>query len=148
MWALTSKFKEVDEIDLKILKILRENSRISFTKLAKVLGISESSVRKRVNRLIRLGIIRKFTIEYRLDNEIKAAILVRTSPSEPVFKISNIILNMKCVDKVYEVTGDNDILVMVKGLSIDDINKCIDEIRAIEGVTSTNTMIILRTWSK
>ena len=138
----------LDSIDLNLLKLLKENSRMSYAKLAEILGISESAVRKRVNRLKRLGIIKKFTIEYELINEVRAAILVKTSPPKPVPEISSNIIKIEGVESVYEVTGDNDILVMVRVQSIEEVNRCIDRIRSIEGVAGTNTMIILRVWSK
>ena len=138
----------LDSIDLKLISVLKENSRISFAKLAEALGLSESAVRKRVNKLRNMGIIKKFTIEYELINEVKAVILVKTVPPRPVPEISNEIIKIEGVEAVYEVTGDNDILVMVRVGSVDEVNRCIDEIRSIKGVTSTNTMIILRVWSK
>ncbi len=44
------------------------------------------------------------------------------------------------MDSVYEVTGDNE-------SNIDAVNRCIDKIRSIPEVASTNTLIILRSWS-
>jgi len=143
-----NKQYELDNVDLEIIKILKENSRISFAKLAEALGLSESAIRKRVNKLRRSGIIKKFTIEYELANEVRAVILVKTTPPKPVPEVSSNIIKIDGVEAVYEVTGDNDILVMIRVNSINDVNRCIDQIRSIKGVASTNTMIILRVWSK
>ncbi len=137
----------IDEVDMKLLKLLKENSRMSYARLADVLGISESAVRKRVNKLRKSGVIRKFTIEYELANEVRAVILVKTTPPKPVPEVSSQIIKIEGVETVYEVTGDNDILVMVRVQSIAEVNKCIDKIRSIPGVASTNTMIILRVWT-
>ncbi|PUA32490.1 MAG: AsnC family transcriptional regulator [Zestosphaera tikiterensis] len=139
--------ERIDEIDMKLIKLLKENARMKYSSLALELGISESAVRKRLRKLVSLGIIKKFTIEYVVPNEVRAAILIKTSPLKPVPEVSKEIVKIEGVDTVYEVTGDNDILVIVKAPSIDAINKCIDKIRAIPGVASTNTLIILRSWS-
>jgi len=48
------------------------------------------------------------------------------------------------VEAVYEVTGEYDIAVLVRGMGISYINRCIDSIRSIQGVVATYTMIILR----
>jgi DNA-binding Lrp family transcriptional regulator len=131
---------------VKLLQLLRENARAPYSLLAKELGISESAVRKRIAKLVRKGVIRRFTIEYSLENEVRAAILVKTSPQAPVPEVSKEILKIRWVEAVYEVTGEYDILAMIRATSIRDINDCIDRIRAVKGVTGTYTLIVLRTW--
>ncbi|MEL9940420.1 MAG: HTH-type transcriptional regulator LysM [Ignisphaera sp.] len=136
----------LDELDLKLLRLLKENARTPYSKLAKELGISESAVRKRISRLIKTGIIKKMTIEYELENEVKAIILVKTQPPIPVPEVSKNILKIPGVEAVYELTGEYDILAIIRASGVDMINKFIDEIRTIPGVISTYTMIVLRTW--
>jgi Lrp/AsnC family transcriptional regulator for asnA, asnC and gidA len=53
----------MDEKDRKIIEMLSEDARTPFTEIAKTLGVSEATVRKRVDSLEREGVIRKFTIE-------------------------------------------------------------------------------------
>ncbi|KSW11857.1 AsnC family transcriptional regulator [Pyrodictium occultum] len=136
----------IDEIDMKLLRLLRDNARMSYVRLAQELGLSESAVRKRITKLIKTGVIKKFTIVYDTGSEIRAFILVRTQPPVSVPEVSKKILSLDLVEAVYEVTGDYDILVMVRGEKIDDVNKCIDYIRSIPGVSGTNSMIVLRQW--
>jgi DNA-binding Lrp family transcriptional regulator len=49
------------------------------------------------------------------------------------------------VEVVYEITGQYDIAAIIAAPAIAEINKCIDDIRKIEGVSDTNTVIILKT---
>lgn len=133
----------IDEIDREIIEILKRNSRTSYTLIAKKLGLSEAAVRKRINKLIKRGIIRRFTIEYTLRNEIKAAVLVKTLPQVPVFKISKEIASLHGVDHVYEITGEHDILAIIRADNVLALDSIINSIRNIDGVASTNTMIIL-----
>ena len=136
----------LDETDYKLLRLLRENARMSYSRLAQELGLSESAVRKRLSKLIKMGVIKKFTIIYDTGNEIRAFILVRTQPPVSVPEVSEKMLKLEHVEAVYEVTGDYDILVVVRGETIEDVNKTIDYIRAIPGVAATNSMIVLRQW--
>lgn len=136
----------LDNTDLKLLQLLKENARASYASLARELGISESAVRKRIAKLVKMGVIKRFTIEYSLGNEIRAVILVKTSPQVPVPDISQEILKLRWIEAVYEVTGEYDILAMIRANSIKDINDCIDKIRAIKGVSGTYTLIVLRAW--
>ena len=46
---------------------------------------------------------------------------------------------------IYEITGQYDIAVIIVAPTIAEINKYIDEVRKIEGVSDTNTVIILKT---
>ena len=52
----------IDDIDNKIIKILINSSRISNTKIAKLLNISEASVRKRIKKIIKTGIIKNLQL--------------------------------------------------------------------------------------
>ena len=49
------------------------------------------------------------------------------------------------IEKIYEVTGEYDIVMVSSGSSIDGINKIIEDVRKIYGVEKTNTIIVLRT---
>jgi len=136
----------LDKIDLTIINILRKNARTPYTEIAKKLRLSEAAIRKRIDKLIKMGVIRRFTIDVSLENEIKAIILVKVNPPTPVSEVSKRIIKFNGVDVVYEITGDHDIAVIVHGQSMLEINKYIDMIRDIKGVAGTNTMIVLRAW--
>ncbi|EWG07402.1 MAG: asnC family transcriptional regulator [Candidatus Aramenus sulfurataquae] len=137
---------KVDDKDLKILEFLKKNARTPYTIIAKELKISEAAVRKRIEKLIRQDVIKRFTIEYELENEVKAIVMVKSTPQIPTPEISKKIVKISGVETVYETTGDYDIIVIVRGINIASINKTIDEIRSIQGVVGTNSTIILRTW--
>jgi DNA-binding Lrp family transcriptional regulator len=105
-------------------------------------------VRKRIARLRRAGIIKRFTIDYTLPHEVRAIILVKTTPPTPVPEVARRIAAIEGVDTAYEVTGEIDIVAVVTRQDIEGINDVIDRIRNVEGVVSSNTMIILKDWVK
>ncbi len=53
---------EIDSLDVEILKILQNDSRIPFTQIAKLLQVPDTTVHFRVRKLVERGIIRKFTV--------------------------------------------------------------------------------------
>jgi len=53
----------MDEIDLKILKILKQNSRAKYVRIAESVGLTEGAVRRRIRALTATGIIKRFTVE-------------------------------------------------------------------------------------
>jgi Lrp/AsnC family transcriptional regulator of lysine biosynthesis len=136
----------LDDKDYKLLELLRRNAREPYSSLARELGLSESAVRKRIARLLKLGVIKRFTIEYDAPGELMAIILVKTQPPVQTYDVSRKILEHERVDRVYEVTGEYDIVVIARAKVIKDINEIIDYIRGIKGVAGTYTMIVLRSY--
>ena len=134
----------IDSIDRKILEILKMNSRATYTEIARLIGLSETAVRKRLGKLISSGVIRRFTIEYTLEDEVQAIILVKTQTLPQTPEISSKIRSIKGVELIYEVTGEYDVVALIRGSSINEINTYIDQVRSIAGVASTYTMIVLR----
>ncbi len=136
-----------DKTDEKIISILKMDARKAFVEIAQEVGLSESAVRRRVKNLVDNGTIKKFTIEMGATNKTSAITLISVSPSTDTSKVSEKLKSLKGVDVVYEITGQYDIVAIVSAPTITEINKCIDDVRRIDGVDDTNTVIILRTIS-
>ncbi|MDH5816202.1 MAG: Lrp/AsnC family transcriptional regulator [Candidatus Nezhaarchaeota archaeon] len=137
---------EIDEIDNTILSILLKDSRTPYTVIAKKVGLSEAGVRKRIDRLVKMGIIKRFTIEIDRPAKVRAITLITADPSADTSEVSSKVREVSGVEKVFEVTGVYDVVAIISSPSISDVNKCIDELRRIKGVKSTNTMMVLREW--
>jgi Lrp/AsnC family transcriptional regulator, regulator for asnA, asnC and gidA len=138
-------FEGLNSIDEKIIKILKNDSRKSFVEIANEIGMSESAVRRRVKNLQDIGVIKKFTIDMGRSNKTSAITLISVNSSAEASTVSNHLLNLKGVEVVYEITGQYDIATVINAPTILEINSYIDEIRKIDGVSDTNTVIILRT---
>ncbi|MGC8936579.1 MAG: Lrp/AsnC family transcriptional regulator [Candidatus Methanomethylicaceae archaeon] len=138
--------KDVDTIDMKILSFLKDDARVPYTKIAKEIGLSEAAVRKRVERMRDEGIIKKFTVEIETGERVQALILITVQPSYPNPQVAQAVRKIGGVDQVFEVAGDVDVIAVASGKNIHEINKHIDDIRKIEGVAKTSSMIVLRSW--
>ena len=128
----------MDEIDAKILSILKKDSRTKYVKIAEIVGLTEGAVRRRIKKLVERGIIRRFTIE--TTSEVEGIILIKTDPTktrEVVSKIRGI------ADKVFELSGGYDIAAFIQTQTIEELNRKVDEVRAIPAVLDTNTLIRL-----
>lgn len=133
----------LDEVDLKILETLRRNSRVSYSSMSRDVGISEAAVRKRVSRLLEAGVIERFTVE--VDMGFKAMTFVSVEPTYPCSEVSRKILSIDGVEKVYEVSGEYDLAVLISTTGYREANRIIEAIRALKGVGRTYTMTILNT---
>lgn len=136
----------MDEKDKKILQLLKKNGRESYGNLGNKVGLSEGAIRKRIKTLSNSGIIRKFTVKIGEVEGAEAITLLSTSPSSPTQEVSKRIKEIPNVETIYEVTGEYDIVAIITGINIVEVNECIEKIRRANGIMKTNTMIVLRSW--
>jgi len=135
-----------DKVDEHILEFLRKDSRESFVEIGKKLNLSESAIRHRVKNMVDNGAITKFTVDEE-GGQPEALVLVSADSSIDTSKVSLKLTKLNGIKKIYEITGQYDICVIVQAPTISEINTCIDNLRKISGVTDTNTVIILKTIS-
>lgn len=133
----------MDELDRQILEILRRDARSSFTAIAKRTGASEGTVRARVKRLTDEGIIAQFTIRTSGSN-VKALVEVQVEANTHSDGVAARIRAWDGVEAVWEVTGDNDILVVADCPTTAALNDIIDAIRTIPGTQATRSRLILK----
>lgn len=133
--------------DQQLLNALREDARASITDLAKRLGLSRSTVQKRLERLESAGVIAGYTVQFSsdyLDQEVKAHVMITLQPR----MTTDIITAMTALDgvrSVYSVSGPYDLIAEVAAMSVSDLDAVIDHIIAIEGVERTVSSVILST---
>ena len=135
----------VDEIDENILGLLEENARMSYVEIGNSVGLSEGAVRNRIQSLVSEKVIKKFTIEKSTSHGVRALTMLSVNPSVPTYEVSKMVSELDGVERLYEVTGEYDIVLVSSSPNIDGINLCIEDIRKIPGVEKTNTIIVLRT---
>lgn len=135
----------VDEIDERIMRLLEENSRMTYVEIGRTVGLSEGAVRNRVQALVSGGVIKRFTIEKSSTLGVRALTMIAVNPGTPTYEVSKMVNQLAGVERIYEVTGEYDIVMVSSGGNIEGINKVIEDIRKIEGVEKTNTIIVLRT---
>ena len=134
----------MDIIDLKILELLKENSRMSFNDISQTVKKTEATVRRRVKKLVDDGIIKRFTIRYEINSKQK---IYATIKIEPDFKeIKRIIKELSKVEEIsniWRLSGDCGLLLKVDIDSIDKFNPLIeDKISQINGVKIIETCFI------
>ena len=137
----------IDDLDLKILNELLNDASISIPRLSKKININSSVVYSRIKRLIRKGLIKKFTIivnDQALGLGVKALTGInmdsklRENVLNELFKIPEVI-------EISEVTGRFDILVTMNSHSLDEMHQLISErVGRIEGIQKTETFIEMR----
>jgi DNA-binding Lrp family transcriptional regulator len=135
----------VDEIDEKILDLLEGNARMTYVEIGNLVKLSEGAVRNRIQSLVSDNVIKRFTIERAFSLGVRALTMISVEPSVPTFEVSKKVNALDGVERIYEVTGEYDIVMVSHANNIESINKIIEDIRKINGVEKTNTIIVLRT---
>jgi Lrp/AsnC family transcriptional regulator, regulator for asnA, asnC and gidA len=134
----------MDETDRKIIKILKNDGRAGYVELGNQVGLSEGAVRKRIKTLTDDGVIRRFTVKIGVAEGAEAITLLAINPAYPTQEVSKRIQEIPNVETIYEVTGEYDIVAVIGGMNVVEVNECIEKIRRVEGIMKTNTMIVLR----
>jgi Lrp/AsnC family transcriptional regulator of lysine biosynthesis len=129
----------MDDTDTKILNLLRENARMKNTEIARQVNLTERAVRARIEKLVREGVIRKFTVET-APVGVEGIVLIDTQVDRtPAVKEKARAIS----DMVFECSGDFDVAVRLRADNLDDLNKRVDEFRKLPGVNRTSTLVKL-----
>ncbi|AOT69880.1 Lrp/AsnC family transcriptional regulator [Geosporobacter ferrireducens] len=141
----------MDDMDMKILKLLNERGRISHEEISKILHISRPAIHQRISKLEDRGILRGYTAQINwkaLGYQIKVLIFIKFH-SHVFDRITEQIMKIQvpntCVEDFYRLAGEWCAVIKVRACSPDDITVLIDEICKIEGIRETSTTFILST---
>mgnify|MGYP002640053672 FL=1 len=147
----------LDKTDYKIINILKQDASLSTHKITKRTLIPQTTVLNRIKKLKRLGIINKFTIDLnykKLDQKAKALMFTKVNigkEKEQFGKIGTIektLLKHPNVLNVKRLMGEWDFVLEIVCKDIDDLNQfLIKEVRSINSVIETKTVVVLEEWT-
>lgn len=132
----------MDTLDREILAILREDARTPYTEIAERVGTSEGTVRNRVERMLDENVIERFTVSTRTGN-VKAMIEIGVAVDVDTRDISDRMADWDQVDFVWQVSGDEDIVLVVDAADTQGVNDLLRRARDLDEVVSTKTRLIL-----
>jgi Lrp/AsnC family transcriptional regulator, regulator for asnA, asnC and gidA len=138
---------ETDETDKKILNVLMENSRLSYRQIAKKLKLSTATIMKRVNRMEKEKIIKKYTAEIDYDKlgyDIPVIIELRILKGK-LFEMEKRIAKNPNVSIVYDTTGELDATLIARFKTRKAMDSFLKEIQTYDFIQRTNTKLILNT---
>lgn len=133
----------MDVLDERILSMLKENAREPFVHIAQQLGTSEGTIRARVKKLQQDGVIKRFTVKT-AGKGVKALIEVKVETGVHTSDVSAQVAKWKSVEQVWEVSGENDIVVLVNCAGTEELNDLVERIRALKEIKATGSRLILK----
>lgn len=126
----------MDEKDRTIIERLRENARISYGEIARILRISDVAVMKRVKKLEREGVIKKYTVEVD-DAKLGYGSVSLTGIDVEPEHLFNTAMQLKDKDHVAYLaitSGDHQIMTVIKAKDNEEMAKIHEEISGMTGV--------------
>ena len=142
---------DVDVVDRQILALLGENARRTVRDIAENVGLSPSPVKRRIERLERIGVIVGYTAvidEARLGDTIEAFAELRFNGNTDVDSITASARRIPEVTEIFTVAGDPDALVHFRVSSVQHLHKLIDALRRDKNLVSTKTLMVLDSWRR
>ncbi|WP_049979499.1 Lrp/AsnC family transcriptional regulator [Halolamina rubra] len=132
----------MDELDREILNILRRDARTPYTEIAEQVGTSEGTVRNRVEGMVEDGVIERFTVTTRTGN-VKAMIEISVAMDVNTDEVGKRLADWEEVDFVWQVSGEDDIVLVVDCVDTRAVNELISRAREQEEVEESTTRLIL-----
>ena len=132
----------MDELDREILSILRRDARTPYTEIAERVGTSEGTVRNRVEGMVEDGVIERFTVTTRTGN-VKAMIEISVAMDVNTGEVGERLAEWEEVDFVWQVSGEDDIVLVVDCVDTRAVNQLISRAREQEEVENSTTRLIL-----
>ncbi len=142
----------IDEISLKILKILQEKARIPNVEVARQVGLAPSAVLERIRKLEKQGIIDGYEVRLnpkRFAKSLVAFVSVKLKKPADEIKVGKQLAHIPEVQEVHYVAGDDVFLVKVRVADTRALGRLArDNIASNAAVQSTQTSIVLSTYKE
>ncbi|MEM2878669.1 MAG: Lrp/AsnC family transcriptional regulator [Candidatus Hadarchaeales archaeon] len=138
----------MDAVDQKIVKMLADDSRTSLKTIAKEVDLSISGARRRIQSLMRRGIIKRYSIEVdpRKYGYTVVAFVTVEAESRGIDHLIRELSKRHEVCEIHRTTGDHSLMLKVRARDVDDLNKFIeDRIRGSLSVKGVRTVLAMET---
>jgi len=135
----------LDTLDMKIIRSLQEDGRKAVSRISKEVSANETTVRKRIEKLRKNGIIERFTVVldyHKLGRVIKAFIGLRVQPGR-LREIVDHLSKHPDIQVLYRTSGDTDVILEVIFETMEDLNAFLESELKLEGILGTIVTIVI-----
>ena len=136
----------IDVIDAKILEVLQENARMSYSELSKRINLSLSAVSDRLKKMEASGIISQYTAildPALMDRQLKAYIMINVDNSGNIEDLLKVVSHSGEVLEANFVAGDFDYILKVATKNVSTLEELVNRIKAVKAVKRTETNIVM-----
>lgn len=135
---------DLDDVSKAIIEQLQEDGRRPYATIGRAVGLSEAAVRQRVQRLLDAGVMQIVAVTDPMQLGFPRQAMVGVRTSADLETVADELAEITAVDYVVITAGSFDLLAEVVARNDDHLMEILKEIRAVPGVTSTETFVYLK----
>ncbi len=147
----SAKYSLSDEVDRRLVALLRQDARTPIARLSKSLGVSRATIYARMQKLQQSGVIEGFTLRLNPEvdrRQIRAHVLIKVS-GKLARATERQLQAMPEIAALHAISGVYDLIAELEAASSAELNELIDRIGELQGVEKTTSSILLATkWSR
>ncbi len=139
---------EFDATDRAILELLQDNCKQPLAAIGEKVGLSAPAVVERIHKLEEAGVVLGYTAVLdprKLGRDIGAFIGVGTDRPGAIRRVETEVASIDEVLECHHVTGAHTLMLKVKTRNTESLERLIDRVRSVDGVSRTETMVVLST---
>jgi DNA-binding Lrp family transcriptional regulator len=140
-WAALS---HIDDSDRQVLRRLSVDGRVSYVRLGEELNLSASAIKRRVDRLQKRRIIRRFTIvtdSSVCGDDVEAFVGIQFREHSPTEEILSWLRQFPEIVGAWTIAGEHDALVHVRAADRSQLEAVLAGIRKQPGVQRTHSFV-------
>ena len=137
----------MDDLDRRLIGLLRGNARAPVASLAKALKVARGTVQNRMARLERDGTIVGYTVRLRPEVEERriAALMTIAVEGNRAESVLRVLRGDPAVEALHTTNGRWDIVAQLRADSLEAFDRVLGRIRQVDGIASTETSLLLST---
>ena len=139
----------MEDLDRRIVELLRHDGRMSYTDLGKAMGLSTSAVHQRVRRLEERGVIRSYAAVVNYDSlGLPLTAFISVTPLDPAAPddISERLRPITEIEACHSVAGDENYILKVRVATPGELEDLLARIRTVANVASRTTVVLSTPW--
>lgn len=138
----------MDDTDRRLIGLLRNDARASVASLAKALGVARGTVQNRMSRLAADGTIVGYTVRLKPDvaEQRMRAFMTVSVEGNQVDAVLKSLRGEPSVAALHSTNGRWDIVAELRADSLEGFDRALARIRLIEGISQTETSLLLSTF--
>ena len=142
---------QLDGLDQQIIGLLREDARRTLTDIAARVNLSPAPVKRRIDRLERLGVITGYTVTVDhslIGPTIDAFTELRFAGDADIDEILGAVEQIPEIREIFTMAGDPDALLRIRVDDVEHLKAVVNRLRRTGRVTGTKTLMVLDRWAR
>jgi len=140
--------KTLDSTDQKLISLLRSNARMPVVEIASKLRVSRATAQNRINKLEKSGVIVGYTVNLGTkinENPVRAIMSIKAEGRHES-KIAQNLKGHPSIVSLFTTNGRWDLIANIETETLESFNETLNQVRLIDGISETETSLLLDTY--